>query len=495
MRKRSKRLIAGALSAVSIMGLLGGCGAGGNSTGGGSGSGSDDEDIVLKWYIRFDDQEDTQKVEDALNEIVKEKIGCTVDLMNIPRATYNDKMSVIIGGREECDIIFCGSGYADFWGNATKGAFVPLNDLLEEYGKETYDAIPEDIWKGVMIDGEIYGVINYQIEAKTNGFTIRQDMIDEFGIDVDSLTSLEDIEPYLAQIHEKYPDMVAITVNFMDTEPMIGYDEIGTDNSPGAVMIGDDSLTVVNQYETQEWRDYVDLMRKWYEAGYIQTDIATATNASELQASGKIALGFGNVKPGGEEQESIAWARPVIQKQVTEGRVLSSMVSATMNCISSTSKHPEKAMELLNLVNTDPEVYNLLCYGIEGEHYNKTGDNRIELVENSGYQPNVDWAFGNQFNAYLKGDQPDDVWEQTIALNESSEVSPLLGFVFDQEPVQNQIAQCQSVVDQYYKSIVTGSVDPDQYIPEFLDKLEQAGASEIIAEKQSQLDEWVANNQ
>ena len=152
-------------------------------------------------------------------------------------------------------------------------------------------------------------------------------------------------------------------------------------------------------------------------------------------------------------------------------------------------------MELLNLVNTDPEVYNLLCYGIEGEHYNKTGDNRIELVENSGYQPNVDWAFGNQFNAYLKGDQPDDVWEQTIALNESSEVSPLLGFVFDQEPVQNQIAQCQSVVDQYYKSIVTGSVDPDQYIPEFLDKLEQAGASEIIAEKQSQLDEWVANNQ
>lgn len=492
MRKRSKRLIAGALSVVTAMGLLTGCGAGGEKQAKGDDKKSD-EVIELKWYTRFDDQKDTQMVNDELNKILKEKIGCTVKIMNIPAGTYNDKMPVILGGREECDIVFAGTSFADYWGNAQRGAFLPLNDLLEEYGKETYEAIPEKFWDGVKLDGEIYGVINYQIENTANGFVIRQDIIDKYGIDMDSIKKLEDIEPYLEKIHQDDPSMVAIEVNSMDTIPMIGYDEIGTANSPGAVMIGDDSLKVVNQYETQEWRDYVDLMRKWYEAGYIQTDAATATNQNDLKKAGKEAMIFGNVKPGGEQEAEVLWGRDMVQKQLTKGRVLPSKVSATMNCISSTSKHPEKAMEFLNLLNTDKEVYNMVCFGIEGVHYNKVDDNRIEMVENSGYQPNKAWSFGNQFNAYVYGDQPDTVWEDTIKMNEESDVSELLGFVFDQEPVKNQVAQCQSVVDQYYKAIVSGSVDPDKYIPEFLDKLEQAGGNEIIAEKQKQIDEWKAN--
>ena len=39
-----------------------------------------------------------------------------------------------------------------------------------------------------------------------------------------------------------------------------------------------------------------------------------------------------------------------------------------LTAVNAQTKHPEKAVEFLNLVNTDEYLRNLLNYGIEGEH-------------------------------------------------------------------------------------------------------------------------------
>jgi putative aldouronate transport system substrate-binding protein len=41
----------------------------------------------------------------------------------------------------------------------------------------------------------------------------------------------------------------------------------------------------------------------------------------------------------------------------------------------------------------------------------------------------------------------------------------------------------------------TGSVDPDVFLPEFIEKLNSAGMDKIIAAKQEQLDAWLAAGQ
>lgn len=482
-----------------MAGTLTACGGSASSSAapaGGSSSAATEEKeapVELVWYTRFDDQADTAKVNEALNKLTLEKINATIKMINIPGATYNDKMQVILGGREECDVVFAGAGFADFWGNAARGAFIPLNDLIAQYAQDTYDAIPESLWDGVRLNGEIYGVINYQIEAKEGGVYAPTAILDKYDFDLSAVKTMEDVEPLLAKIHADDPTIIPVVVNEVDFLPLMGYDDIGTYGTPGAVAIGDDSLTVINQYETEGWQNFVKLMRKWYQAGYIATDAATIDSYNDLMKAGKVGIFISNVKPGGLQESEVLWNQPLSLQKIMDGRVLPSAVSATLNCISSTSKHPEKAMEFINLLNTDKDVYNLCCFGIEGTHYKKTGDNRIELVENSGYQPNKAWAMGNQFNAYLYGTQSDTVWDETIALNEGAEVSGLLGFVFDPEPVKSQVAQCQSVWDQYFKAIVRGTVDPDQYIPEFLSKLEAAGANDIIAEKQTQIDAWKAS--
>ena len=71
--------------------------------------------------------------------------------------------------------------------------------------------------------------------------------------------------------------------------------------------------------------------------------------------------------------------------------------------------------------------------------------------------------------------------------------SLLSGFVFDSSSVQTEIANVTSVVTEMLKPLVTGSVDPETTVPQFLERLKTAGVDKIIAEKQAQLDAWNAS--
>lgn len=455
--------------------------------------------IKLKWYVRFDDQKDMQLVNDEINKTIREKINAEVEIARIDLASYNDRMKLIISSGENYDICFTGASYADFFGNVSRGAFLPLDELLSQYASKSYSQVPVDFWNTVKIKGEIYGFINYQIVGRSAGFGVLKSFIDKYKVDMDSLNKLEDLEPLLTQIKAGETKDIIPFASCMDAGYFyetynMGIDEIGTKYSPGVVIIGDESLKVVNQYEQKSVQDRIRLMRKWYEAGYINKDAATLKNTSELSKAGKTPVVYGNIKPGGKaEVEAMMGDRDVVLKQLGKGFVSSGSISTTLQAISKNSGNPQRAMMFLELMNTDKQLYNTMCFGIEGKHYKKIGENRVELIPNSGYYPNKAWAFGNQFNAYVYGTQPDDVWEQTIALNENAERSLLLGFVFDQNPVKTEMAQCASVLNEYLHGLYTGSIDPGRYIPEFLNKLKTAGSDRIIEEKQKQIDEWKKN--
>ena len=70
--------------------------------------------------------------------------------------------------------------------------------------------------------------------------------------------------------------------------------------------------------------------------------------------------------------------------------------------------------------------------------------------------------------------------------------SPSFGFDFDLESVSTQVAGFRNVLDEFGKSLYTGSVDPDEYLPKLQEKLEATGIQEVIDEMQKQIDEWKA---
>lgn len=60
-------------------------------------------------------------------------------------------------------------------------------------------------------------------------------------------------------------------------------------------------------------------------------------------------------------------------------------------------------------------------------------------------------------------------------------------------PVSTEVAGFGNVMDEFGKSLFTGSVDPEEYLPKLQEKLKATGIDKVIEEMQKQIDEWKAN--
>ena len=164
-----------------------------------------------------------------------------------------------------------------------------------------------------------------------------------------------------------------------------------------------------------------------------------------------------------------------------------------MTGISRTSKHPELAIKLIELVNTNKELYNLICFGVEGKHYNLDENGRVVYNDEGGYIPKACWKFGNQFNAMLLPGQPEDVWEQTKKENETARIDPLIGFSFDISAIESEQSSVSAASTEFGRILQYGLEDPNVVYFESKNKQELAGRQIIIDEINRQLAEWRAS--
>ena len=96
--------------------------------------------------------------------------------------------------------------------------------------------------------------------------------------------------------------------------------------------------------------------------------------------------------------------------------------------------------------------------------------------------------------AYPWAPDTQESYAAQIQSNEESLSSPALGFVFDPTNVSDQVAAVNNVMSKYYNPLMLHQGDTDELLSNMLKELEQAGVNDIIAEKQKQLDEWLAEN-
>ena len=159
-------------------------------------------------------------------------------------------------------------------------------------------------------------------------------------------------------------------------------------------------------------------------------------------------------------------------------------------------------MKFLNLMYTDPNVMNLLTYGIEGKHYQVIDEENgiIDFAEgvtreNSDYAQFRGYFWGNQFLTYVWNGYPSDLWEQIQTFNDSAPRSVAFGFQYDSSAVQEEVYECTQVVNFYKPILEAGVGNMDEVLDAFLTALDNAGIDRIIAEKQRQLDEFLAGKE
>ena len=324
-----------------------------------------------------------------------------------------------------------------------------------------------------------------------NSLRILKDLLEKYKFDVETIPkeagfeTVKGIEPFLEIIKKNEPDMYPVRQNFMTEE--IFFEKI--EGSSTSIRKGNDSKKVMASVDTPEWREGIEISRQWYEKGYIRDDYVNTYSDTSVSGYLKYAADVMVSKPGIEQELLNKWGKEYVVVPICKPYITASAGMSTTTAISTTSKHPEKAIKLIELLNKDKEIYNLLCFGIEGKHYEKIDDKHIRIDSEKKYFPYTSWMFGNQLNAYLLEGQSDETWEMTHELNMTAEKSPIYGFNFNPDPVVDKIVQIKAIQKEY-DNIFTY---PDEKLDEYVLKLKKAGIDDVVKETQRQIDEWIEN--
>ena len=177
--------------------------------------------------------------------------------------------------------------------------------------------------------------------------------------------------------------------------------------------------------------------------------------------------------------------------------ITTSYASERMWGIAANSKHPEKAMELLELIYTNADVANLLQYGIEGKHYT-----RVEGTENVCTAEGAEVGMEGYTSMFTKYGDPtiamtavpngDDYTDKVEEFNKDVPVSKSLGYVFDVANVSAEAGAISNVIAEYLPRLQAGQVENvDAALGEFLNALDKAGMQSVIEENQKQLDAYM----
>ncbi|WP_204595604.1 extracellular solute-binding protein [Clostridium sardiniense] len=481
MMKLKKIVALAACAVLTTTTILTGCGKSTET------SGKNGDVTTLTWYSIGQEPKDLKLVLDEANKYLEEKINVNLDMKFVDFGDYNQKMSVVINSGEDYDLAFTCSWAGDYLGNARKGAFLELDPYLDNQGKDMKAEIDQRFWDGAKIDGKTYAIPNQKELGVAPSWVFTKEYVDKYNIPYKDIHTLEDLEPWLKVIKEKEPNVTPlyITKGFSFTT---FFDQLV---DPVGIDLNDKDLKIKNMFETPEMKKALETLRRYYKAGYINTDSATA---QDDKAKKRFVT-----KADGQPYADAIWSKdlkyPVVSSTITDTWITNGSTTGSMIAVSKNSKNPEKAVEFLNLLNTDEYLRNLINYGIEGTHYKKTGDKKIELINPEEKKYDVPYfAMGNLFKTYIVGDEPETKWKEFEAFNDAAKVSPILGFKFNPSKVSTEIAAVNNVLEEFKATIYSGSVDVDEYLGKLNAKLKEQGIDKIITEMQAQVDEWKKTN-
>jgi len=460
---------------------------------------NDDMPNLVMNFAYLEVPSDLKMIEEEINKITTEKIGCTVTLNAYTYGNIRDQMTMILASPTEQWDLMCGLFLSGISGFVNKGQLTPLNDLLDEYGQDIKEVLGQAYLDACSVDGECYEVTTCRNLAGQECVLFSKEIIDELGLNeqVAAVKTYADLTPIFAAIHEAHPEMWGVASSGIKTNLIIkGIDQEDILGDGLGVLMDPTDPTVSNLFESEAYRELCLLTKSWNDAGYIYPDVTTddSNNGQLLLKEGLLAAYFQTYKPGAVVENQIACGG----KELVCATVNEPLATNVQNwgwCIPTNAKYPEKAMQLLNLLFSDPDLINLLSYGVKGYHWDLDENGFAVPGEHSdGYSDKKNWISGNAYiGAVWTGDDA-DLFDQLKAFNNDAEKSIGMGFTFDGSAYNAEYTAMQNVLSQYRLLLEWGFVaDVDQTLADFNKALYDAGLQKYMDAKQEQLNTFVSS--
>lgn len=512
---KAKKWITGILAASMAMSMLTGCGGGnkdeakktGEVAEGKTYNGQDvSEPVELVMYYIGDKPEDEDKVLEEVNKHLKEKINATLVLKNLSMSDYSTKYALTLAGGENIDMIYT-SAWAFYQTEANKGAFAEVTEEVKnDYMPLTVENQAEAAWGQASIDGKVYFVPGNLANVSMNAIVVRGDLREKYGLE--PIDSIEDLGAYYEAIANDPDSGVQFPYAASQNNAEGRYAMLFAGNDfvriEGAIA---DYITyqysedfsaddLVWLYGTEEYLEYAKLMKEWADKGFwSKSAIANATDTKDAFLNGTSASyvwNLGTVGAAGSqmEKEHPDW-KPEIYDITPDAHRYFAAYTGDGVAVTANSKHQDRAFMAIDLLKFDPDLYHLVRYGVEGVHYDKTGEKTWMPAEENAKYPygtGFSWGFKNSQLDLRREDQ--NAQQTAIGKKWTDEAveSPTAAFSFDDSKVKNELANLKNVYTQYIPLLDLGLVDDvEATLEEFQKQAEAAGLEKILEEAKAQI--------
>ena len=423
-----------------------------------------------------------------VNAYIEPKIGAKIDVEVISWGDWGNRRNIIIASNEPFDIIFGNDG--TFLNDITLGALMDIRPYVDK-APGLKNLIPADYFRACTVNGKLYGIPTYKDSSMTQYFVWDKAMLDKYGVtDYENINSLADAYPVLEKITkgEKKPSFPLYKAGVYQIFSL--YDNIGLGSGGIGVRYDDKSGTVVNLFEAQDIRDQLKIIRKMYQNGIINKDAFTTT---DVPPSVGMVCG---IAQGWPLAAKTIWGpqrnAEAVVSQFCPTLLMNSTVWGSINSVSVNCKHPDKAIALLELINTDTKLRDMFFFGEEGVNFKYVDVDNSKRVE----KINNDWSMAGYaqatfFNVSLLASDTVDQWAEVKMLNAQAIPSVMLGFQLDTSKFETELANCRQVYETNLAELLTGARDTDEALNIMISQLKAAGIDTMIAEAQKQVDAFL----
>lgn len=479
-------------------------------------------------------QANSDKVWAAFNELLQQYVpNTTVEFIDVPFEEYSEKFSQVLASGEGVDLAWTG------WlinkpQNIADGNLMPLDDLLAEYGQGIVDILGENV---VEIhrnadDGKLYYLPSWQgLVGDRRGWLVVTEIAELAGD-----TWIEDTEAALNKWRNNYSEGTEAFQAVLDqatkylaaakeagklgaginTGRVFGWSMYnGTRSNPGVggaeigIPFEDNTFTVIDGVASEHYKLYAKTMADWYKEGYIRSDIMSVdTSTLTTPKNGEITdttyvFSCDPYLTEADQEAAIADAGMDMTYLPIEENAYLILGGDTSYAIPYCADEPERAMMVLNAIYSQPDLYNTLIYGIEGEDYTKNADGTI-TTSYVGASPTADdsygiqrWIIGSCKNALINNGTDPNYYADLEALEATAQVNPFLNFTFDRTNVEGICASILNVYYEYGPQLDNGVAGDnwEELYNNYMAARKDAGIEELVTEFQNQLNAYIeANN-
>ena len=482
------------------LGFLGGC----SSTGG-----SDTGEPIRIMAPVFGETapEDDSDIQQKLEELT----GHEIDITWIPDSSYGDRLSIVLAGDDVPDILVS-TGGSTITSGVANGAFWQLDDYIDQF--EYLSQMDPNIRMNASFNGDTFGIYRSR-DVIRSSVIIRRDWLENLGLEAP--TTIDEFTEMLIAFRDEDPtgtgeDTYGLIIPKWDGINNGGpFDIINTwFGVPNRTTVDEDG-NVIFDFMTDEYMEALEYLKMLFDEDLINRDFAILPTDDwnndfingragviiDTQSRGNEVAGL--LASANDVEDGSPWVTMIgnITTDNADAILPTDGFNGHLMIPVQSVQSEERLLEVLDFIDklNSEEVHQLLNLGIEGVHWQLTGDGGFENIQiddealarqNSANRASFAQlsmgVAGFQLPTSLTGTQLET---ERISIRDGEEwlekavFNPTASLTSEVETTRG--ATLGNIIADARVQFISGQIDQDEFLAE-VERWKESGGNDVIAE-------------